>query len=309
MTRVFLMATLSAIAFGCNDERDVQPASDRPEDAIADATGPTDAPDADATVDSAPPPDAARPCVEFSPPTHDFGNRVLGQTTPETVLLRNCSELGSGSDLTLTSIQLRSDSSSAFAVPEEGVGSLPVSLGPGEEYPFLVQFTPMRAGQLEEAWTVAEFEGADVSEPTLGLVGSGVSNECPTPIALCAVEGSGQDPTSEVFALPLSTLLCTAVIDEDSHVAEYIWTVAERPAGSRSEIIPENGPELPFFIDLAGRYVLALETVDPLGCVSTPAEVVIVSRGAEDLHVQLVWHTPTDPDGDRLVVGGSSHQI
>ena len=60
--------------------------------------------------------------------------------------------------------------------------------------------------------------------------------------------------------------------------------------------MPDNASETSFFVDLAGRYVLNLEVVDDRGCISDPSAVSVVARPGEDIHVQLVWTTPNDPD-------------
>ena len=95
-----------------------------------------------------------------------------------------------------------------------------------------------------------------------------------------------------------------------------MWTVVERPTGSVSQVVesltsvldpagggPEDDEETPtatFFVDLAGRYTIELQVYDNLDQVSCApnavAQVVIEAIPEKDLHIQLVWSTPEDPD-------------
>ena len=97
---------------------------------------------------------------------------------------------------------------------------------------------------------------------------------------------------------------------------EYHWTVVDRPDGSVSVPLesfnddrrPADGgpaddittPRAKFFVDLAGRYTIELRVVDELGTSSCPPQAVatvqIESVPDKDLHIQLVWSTPADPD-------------
>jgi len=99
----------------------------------------------------------------------------------------------------------------------------------------------------------------------------------------------------------------------------YRWSVVERPEGSTAQPVehyhnlshPANGgpadneatPEAFFFIDLVGDYVLELSVEDSLGIVAPseicPQELVrvhITAISNTNIHIQLVWNTPSDPD-------------
>lgn len=71
--------------------------------------------------------------------------------------------------------------------------------------------------------------------------------------------------------------------------------MTEAPVESLSEFDPATGLQTSFFVDIAGRYVSTVVTEAENGCVSESTVVVIIGS-TEDLHVQLVWHTPDDPD-------------
>jgi hypothetical protein len=83
-----------------------------------------------------------------------------------------------------------------------------------------------------------------------------------------------------------------------SQVVENLFSNAD-PAGGGPED-DQMTPNATFFVDLAGRYVIELEVYDNLGQVSCApnevATVVIEAVPEKDLHIQLVWATPADPD-------------
>ena len=250
----------------------------------------------------------AEPCIEIAPHndgTYDFGQRFVGQTAVEAFTLTNCSDIDFGETLIVSSLSIRDDSSPAYVL---GDVQLPIELLPGGQYPFTVEFTPTVDQQFEEGWLVAVSNDAYTPELTIQLNGLGSNNECPTAVARCTVEHSGAPPESELFVLPLANLVCDASgsEDPDGTIGQYIWSVAEAPAGSTSEFIPDDTSETTFFVDLAGRYVLNLEVIDDRGCVSDPAPVTLVSRPDEDIHVQLVWSTPSDPDESDTGFGAGS---
>ncbi len=95
-------------------------------------------------------------------------------------------------------------------------------------------------------------------------------------------------------------------------VGTYQWLVVERPDGSTAQPVdrffnparPADGgpadveatPDALFFVDLAGDFVLELWVEDLEGGPDVVKRVHIVAVPAADFHVQLVWHTPGDPD-------------
>ena len=81
-------------------------------------------------------------------------------------------------------------------------------------------------------------------------------------------------------------------------VAGYEWTVLERPEDSTARLLPHAGaPEVSFFVDLAGLYVFELEVTNRWGWAGNPnCHVVVEACCGQNIHVQLVWDTPGDPD-------------
>ena len=109
--------------------------------------------------------------------------------------------------------------------------------------------------------------------------------------------------SNDLLAIPLETLYLSGLqsYDPDGEVVEYQWTVLERPDGSTAPLVPDElSPEPNFFLDLAGDYTFELDVIDTdemSAC--TPALVQVTVVPDEDVHVQLVWRTPGDPnEGD-----------
>ena len=80
-------------------------------------------------------------------------------------------------------------------------------------------------------------------------------------------------------------------------VAKWTWSV-EQPPGSQSFFIPsENYPNPDFEVNVAGKYTFNLMIYNSQGvpsCAPDTFEVVVVPDKA--IHIELLWHTPGDPD-------------
>ena len=140
------------------------------------------------------------------------------------------------------------------------------------------------------------------------LFGRGTSNLCPIPEVTQA--------QYDVAPLDIVTLDGSPSSDLGDEVTRWVWNVVDRPQGSVSQIVEnfdnlaepaeggtaddEGTPQALFFVDLAGRYVIELEVYDSLDLKSCEpkavAQVVIEAIPDKDLHIQLVWSTPEDPD-------------
>lgn len=140
------------------------------------------------------------------------------------------------------------------------------------------------------------------------LFGRGVRNACPIP----------EVRTNHYDVAPLEIIVLdgSPSIDPEGRVVRWEWSIVSRPDGSTSEIVesftdpqrPADGgepddpttPEARFFVDLAGTYEIELRVYDELGQAScdplSAARVTVEAVPDRDLHVQLVWHTPADPD-------------
>lgn len=75
------------------------------------------------------------------------------------------------------------------------------------------------------------------------------------------------------------------------------WRIAQRPEGSTAPLPAEDSLETSLWMQLAGRYLVELEVWDEHDEPACgPARLVLEAIPDSDIHVQLVWHTPADPD-------------
>lgn len=259
----------------------------------------------------------AVPCINVTPDSLDFGAGLLVDdregVTPNQrgVTIESCGTV----PLRVRRIEFE-DPRDAFAVldlpaPVEGepLIELPAAVA-GEEFParlLQIGFWPLELGVYGGRMLVYS-DATPADQPVaVDIFGRGVDNTCPIPVAT--------RESYEVQPLDIITLDGTPSTDLDGEVVAWRWTVVQRPDGSVSQPVesfaeptrPADGgedddpgtPRALFFIDLAGDYVIELQTVDALGqpsCDPPVARVTVRAVPEQDLHIQLVWSTPDDPD-------------
>lgn len=259
----------------------------------------------------------AEPCINVTPASVDFGSGLLvddreGATPNQRgVTIESCGTV----PLRVRRIEFE-DPRDVFAVLDlptpEGdapLFELPAAVA-GEAFPtrlLQVGFWPLELGVYGGRMLVYS-DATPADEPVVvDLFGRGVDNTCPLPVATRA--------EYDVQPLDIVTLDGSPSTDPDGEVVEWRWTVVQRPDGSVSQPVeafadptrPADGgdaddagtPRALFFADLAGDYVIELQAVDALGQVScdpAAAQVHIRAVPEQDLHIQLVWSTPDDPD-------------
>ena len=94
--------------------------------------------------------------------------------------------------------------------------------------------------------------------------------------------------------LPQTTL--HLIGHDNGAAAGYRWSV-NAPVGSSSRFLPsETAPDPTFEVNVAGRYEFGLVVLDGSGGASCLASAVVWVVPNADLHVELTWRTPRDPD-------------
>ncbi|MBU1899175.1 choice-of-anchor D domain-containing protein, partial [Myxococcota bacterium] len=253
----------------------------------------------------------AEACLRLSPSVLDFSAalRVDDPSAPtpnqRALSVQSCGR----SVLKVSRVEFEPDGPLFGLIDEAAVPlTLPAST-PGEALPsdeLLVGFWPTTLGAVGGRMII--HSNAPDSPHSVDIFGRGVDNACPIP-----------DVSQAIYDVePLDQIVLDGgpSMDPGGEVKQWRWSVVERPDGSVS--IPferfteprypaEGGdpddPETPtavFFVDLAGHYTLELSVVDNLGQPSCPplavARVEINAIPSKDLHIQLVWSTPDDPD-------------
>ncbi len=237
-----------------------------------------------------------------------FGPSLIGATRTQEVIVESCG----GQTLVVSNVRLEGspvygqDAMPPIELPASSVTGTPTSS-------FNVTFSPTDAEVYEGTLIV---ESNDALRPVIEIpiIGRGSLNACP----VAAVRESEM----QVLPLEIITLDAGLSVDPDGPGGlplSFEWTGVQRPMGSTAQPVerfsnplrPADGgpvdnpstPQAQFFVDLAGEYVISLLVRDELGfeapsgqCPQPEATIYINSLPDEDIHVELVWHTPNDPD-------------
>ncbi|WP_168210668.1 choice-of-anchor D domain-containing protein [Persicimonas caeni] len=240
-------------------------------------------------------------CIQVSPGDEvNFGQASLGQTSQKTVTIENCSR---SSQLEISSIDITDDGGGAYAIQDGSLpGNLPgdiATIEPQERANFVVTFEPATETNYNGEITINSNDPA-TGILKLPIVGEGSDNACPTAKARAWIQGTNRQQTT-IETIPLNTIQFdgSQSTDQNGTVERYEWTILSRPQGSTQRLLPANNIEQPrLFLDLAGEYEIELKVYDDQGAASCgdPAIITIIAVPEDDVHVQLVWDTPSDPD-------------
>lgn len=254
------------------------------------------------------------PCIQVNPEALEFGGALLNRETRRPIRIESCG----GAPLEIFDITLSEDTAPAFALAPE-LPDFPLELparmpdGPPPSQDILIGFSP---AALQAYTGTAIITSNDPLRPIIEvpISGQGSDNQCPVAVVTDAL----------INALPrdiieLDGALSTDVDGPGGRPVQYEWRVTQRPDGSTSSPverfqdpsrpidtgIPDDDttPTALFLADLAGSYTLELAVTDNLGltapseaCPQPAAIVRIEARVESDVHVEVVWNTPDDPD-------------
>ena len=245
------------------------------------------------------------PCISVNPKKVDFGGKLIGKPATVEVEVLSCGE----SPLAISELRLAASSSTDFALDlgglpgvEVGVGAVmdgdaPVVLDVNESASFTVTFLPDEINQPgEDGQPVPDLgiihivSDAFVKVLDLEVRGFGVEVECPTSVIIVQ-EGEEVIPQTKLHLIGSQSYAASGAI------AKYEWQV-QQPVGSQSVFLPSSAaPDPTFEVNVAGTYVFKLKVWDEQGEESCVAgEFTVFVNPDEAIHVELLWHTPSDPD-------------
>lgn len=253
------------------------------------------------------------PCLQLSQEGEiNFGEGGIGFANNKTIIAKNCSPT---SDLTITEISVCTldggdcDATDAiFQLREDSLpGELPdgaAVIGPQDTASFVLTYTPEDLSRSEGELTVRSDDPAKATL-VVPVVGKGTDNTCPQAVAEAKLSDSTRWQT-ELNTIPLKTVNFrgTNSIDPDGTIERYEWNIVQKPTNSTARMNPSGTVAEPdLFLDLAGQYVIELKVFDDKGTESCGDQAIITIRATpdEDIHIQLVWDTPTDPDQNDTV--------
>ncbi|MFO0748126.1 MAG: choice-of-anchor D domain-containing protein [Myxococcota bacterium] len=229
-------------------------------------------------------------CVALSPPSIDFGGKLVGQLATIAVEVRSCGDEA----LTISELGLTEDSSTELTLHPP---TLPLTIAPGDKATVSIDYLPedvtprlADGGLLVDRGTLRIVSNAFQPEVRADVTGFGVDTECPTAM-IAVTEGR------EVIPQTVLHLVGSGSFVANGHISEYAWT-ASQPAGAQSLFLPSPSVADPTFeVDVSGTYRFTLTVKDDLGRSScAPASVEVYVNPAAALHVELLWDTPLDPD-------------
>ncbi len=238
-------------------------------------------------------------CVSVHPQQVNFGGKKIGDLAMLPLAISACGDV----PLELYGIAFTEGSSADFSVeaspldhePAEGD---PVIVPVGADVTVNIEFVPDEMNPmdvdgnpiLDVATLIVKTDApsGDFEVPVSGFGGG--CRCCPTAVIQC-------DEGSEVIPQTVLHLHGDQSYATKGAVAKWSWSV-KQPSGSQPVFIPsETHPNPDFEVDVAGKYTFELVVYNSQGvpsCGPDTFEVVVIPDKA--IHIELLWHTPGDPD-------------
>lgn len=252
--------------------------------------------------------DAEAPCIEVDGRTRNFGQVPIGEVAREVITLNNC-----GSEaLHINSLLLDEENATTYHLDlgnwdQSGDGSLDdtVVLGPEQSDSFIVEFDPLEEGTRRAEVTI--FSNDPIQpELKIDLVARGAEGSCPEAVATATIEGVPMDPGTSITVAPLDDVILdgSESTDQEGQVVSWEWEVLEDPPGIDVELGPtasdpqdQDQSRRHFQPLTAGVYRIGLTVQDDSGFQSCDqAEVQITAIPDQNIHIELTWTNPEDPD-------------
>jgi hypothetical protein len=230
---------------------------------------------------------------------YDFGVSPLDRSNRKTIIVENCSGT---SALRISKAAITDSDNGAFKIGETNFAqrAKPLNIAPRESVRLVAVFTPDDKRMYRG---VLEINNNSENSPDLeiDLTGRGDKNDCPTAVARARIGSTGTFDRRDITAAPLSTIHLNGWLSSapGGSVKKYEWSLIQKPEDSTAELSPtRSGPTPRLKLDLAGTYTVELKVFDGAGQSSCGDRSTIQIRAIpeDDIHVQLTWRTPKDPD-------------
>lgn len=238
------------------------------------------------------------PCLKVDPNPLDFGVVDPDGLVVKEVEVSNCSTrsktvFSMGQVITVTG-------PSAFNAFDRELYR-DVELEVGEAVSIRFSFAPQGAGTYEAK---AIFLSNDYAQSETELVLKGRGRDLFAPQAVIDAQNPDRgtvavaNPTGIYDGLPLDTVVLSAARSQDpeGHPLTFSWALVSRPMDSAAVMATNEGPDNDLWLDLAGTYVVELIATSDDGRVSEPATLTLYAIADQDVHIQLVWDNPNDPN-------------
>lgn len=220
--------------------------------------------------------DQPTPDIEIDPSTLDFGIVPVGSTATEFITVSN---LG---DAPLTLGDLAQAGSGAFSLATDPSDNI---VGANSDVPVLITFAP--TSDDGDAGTL-QFPSNDPDEPVreVVLLGNG-GGDFAYPVAVVDCPATSEPPIWVTFDGASSS-------DPAGHLPlTYSWRLIDSPSGTQQDLLNPTSPQARLFTDVAGDYDVELVVTNAIGTRSAPARCEVAAIPADELHVELLWDTPS----------------
>ena len=238
------------------------------------------------------------PCLALNPDEINFGGKKYGEAAVTPLEIKSCGD----EPLELYGISIGEDSSPDFevdlsALSHEPAIDNPVVVPTEETVTIQVVFVPDMENPFDDDGNILLDEGTVVVQSNapeggalVPLSGAGVAVACPTAVIVCA-EGDEVTPSTELH------LHGDQSYAPNGAIQKWEWDV-EQPADSESVFSPSAAfPNPTFEVDRLGKYTFSLTVYDEDDTPSCiPAAYQVMVAPTDGIRVELVWHTPGDPD-------------
>ena len=241
---------------------------------------------------------ATMPWMEVHPAQMAFGGKQYGELAVQKLAIEACGT----TPVEIYGIFLKEGSSTDFGVDLSRLTHVPTLQDPvivpvGGTVTVDVTFVPDACNPLDgngnmilDLGTLIIKNNSFQKEKEVALSGAGVEVEGPTAVIHCA-EGNEVNPQTNLHLFGDESYSPNGVIQK------WEWRVTQ-PVGSQSVFIPTyTFPNPTFEANVAGAYVFELDVFDGTGmrsCIPARHEVLVIPD--EAIHIELLWHTPSDPD-------------
>ncbi len=229
------------------------------------------------------------PAISITPKKVDFGGKLVGQVA---VLPVTISNVGT-QPLEIAELFLSEDTHQDFSLQGAEV---PATVPVNASIEAQVRYAPAVLSELVDGQVVPStgilVVESDAFNDTVevGLSGVAVKDICPNAIGIIQ-EGEQVIPQTTLHIFGDQSFA------PSGDIAAWKWSV-QQPTGSSSGFLPSDTfPNPTFAPNVAGEYQFSLDVWDSTGvksCVPWKSTVLVIPD--EAIHVELLWHTPNDPD-------------
>ncbi|HIA01424.1 MAG TPA: choice-of-anchor D domain-containing protein [Myxococcales bacterium] len=243
------------------------------------------------------------PAIQVNPKKVQFGGKLVSQKASLPVEIRSVGN----APLEVYNVTMTDGSNTNFALEYNTLPGFEDNSAPSQSNPLVLQvnsqgvFNVTYVPSIEnpvgddgfpilDNGTILIESNAFDAKLEIEVSGLGVTKECPTSVVVVQ-EGEQVIPQTNLHLFGDQSFAPAGA------VAEWKWTV-DQPAGSASVFIPSDEfPNPTFEVNAAGEYLFSLDVWDGNGvksCIPFKQKVLVIPD--EAIHVELLWHTPNDPD-------------